>query len=232
VVGFFVFNMEKICGIYKITSPSGKIYIGESVNVFRRKYLYSTYKCIGQKKLYSSLKKYGWNLHIFEVIEECKFDELLCRERYWQDFYDSMEKGLNCKLTQCGDKKQKHSEETLYKMSGENNSQWGKKRLDNIIRNKENPLKGENHPMFGKKGELSANYGNFWTNSQKEKQSKLLKDLYKNKNGSRSKIILSLNTGIFYNTVKECAEVFGMNINTLRSRLNGNLKNNTELVYV
>jgi len=28
--------MVKICGIYKITSPTGKIYIGQSVDIMRR----------------------------------------------------------------------------------------------------------------------------------------------------------------------------------------------------
>ncbi len=234
MVGFFILaKMEKICGIYKITSPSGKIYIGESVNIKRRKYVYSLCKCIRQIKLYNSLKKYRWENHTFEIIEECEFDELLCRERHWQDFYDVLGKnGLNCKLTQCGELKQVHSEEVLNKMRGKNNSQFGVKRPDLILRNKLNILSGSNHPMFGKKEELSSNYRNYWTSLQKEKQSVLLKNIYKDRVGGRSKIILCLTTGVFYNTVKEASEVFNMNMSTLRSKLNGNLKNNTELIYV
>ena len=79
---------EIICGIYKITNPSGKIYIGESQDISLRTYYYSIVSCHKQRKLYNSLKKHGWENHIFEIIEECEFDDLLCRERYWQDFYD------------------------------------------------------------------------------------------------------------------------------------------------
>lgn len=36
-------SKEKICGIYKITSPSGKVYIGQSNNIIKR---WITYKSI------------------------------------------------------------------------------------------------------------------------------------------------------------------------------------------
>ena len=46
-------------GIYKITSPSNKIYIGQSINIERR---FNSYKnlshCKQQIKLYNSLQKY------------------------------------------------------------------------------------------------------------------------------------------------------------------------------
>ena len=35
-----------------------------------RKYYYISVKCNKQPKLYNSLKKYGWEQHIFEIIEE------------------------------------------------------------------------------------------------------------------------------------------------------------------
>ena len=52
-----------ISGIYKITSPSGGIYIGQSNDVIRRKWEYASIKCCDQPRLYNSLKKYGWNKH-------------------------------------------------------------------------------------------------------------------------------------------------------------------------
>lgn len=72
-------------GIYKITSPSGKIYIGQSVNLERRK---KTYQKLNQNKsqyiIYSSLHKYGPENHIFEIIEECTIEQLDERELYWK----------------------------------------------------------------------------------------------------------------------------------------------------
>jgi group I intron endonuclease len=113
-------------GIYKITSPSGKIYIGQSICIERRKKRYAKLACKGQIKIYNSLVKYGFSEHIFEVIEECSEEELNTRERYWQDFYDVLgENGLNLRLTLTDDKPGKHSKETIEKIG---NANRGKKR--------------------------------------------------------------------------------------------------------
>ena len=58
-----------IHGIYKITSPSGAIYIGLSSDIyFRISSCYKKMKCKQQLKIYNSLKKYGIEKHIFEII--------------------------------------------------------------------------------------------------------------------------------------------------------------------
>jgi group I intron endonuclease len=82
-------------GIYKITNPNGKIYIGKSVNCHKRFYDYRALDCKNQPEIYYSLKKYGWFHHTFEVIEECVVDILITREQYWINHYDSINKGLN-----------------------------------------------------------------------------------------------------------------------------------------
>lgn len=58
--------MENYC-IYKITSPSGKVYIGQSKNAKRRIKDYKYCKK-EQRILYNSLKKYGYKNHLFEII--------------------------------------------------------------------------------------------------------------------------------------------------------------------
>ena len=63
--------MDKICGIYKITSPSGKIYIGQSKDINKRFNLYKRLQCERQPKLYNSFIKYGTINHKFEVLCEC-----------------------------------------------------------------------------------------------------------------------------------------------------------------
>lgn len=97
--------MDKICGIYKITSPSGKVYIGQSRDISKRYKTYKKYNEPKQRRLYYSILKYGWENHKFEIIEECMFDKLNERERYWQEFYNVLdkEKGLNCNLTKTED---------------------------------------------------------------------------------------------------------------------------------
>lgn len=111
--------MAKIIGIYKITSPSGKIYIGQSNNVF---YRFSVYKKVRftkcQTRLYRSFVKNGVENHIFEIIEECEESFLNERERYWQDFYNvTGNMGLNCRLTTTKDKSGFLSKETRLKIS-------------------------------------------------------------------------------------------------------------------
>lgn len=105
-------------GIYKITNPKGKIYIGQSVDIEARFFSYKKMKnCKNQIALYSSFKKYGIDCHIFEVIEECDITNLNERERYWQDFYNVIDRnGLNCKLTSTVDKSGKLSDETIIKI--------------------------------------------------------------------------------------------------------------------
>jgi group I intron endonuclease len=123
-------------GIYKITNPKGKIYIGQSVNLKRRKYDYENQKnCNGQILLFRSLKKYGWDGHKFEIIEECSLNLLNERERYWQDFYDVLnpKKGLNCRLTTSLTKSGKLSQKTKNKISESNK--------DKLKHTKENKLR-------------------------------------------------------------------------------------------
>jgi group I intron endonuclease len=85
-------------GIYKITNPKGKIYIGQSVNIEKRKYYYQTLHCKKQIMLYNSIKKYGWENHKFEIIEECSIENLDKRENYWGMCYNTLEEGLNLRL--------------------------------------------------------------------------------------------------------------------------------------
>ena len=63
-------------GIYKITSPSGKIYIGQSINIEKRINSYKYSASIKQRKIYNSIIKYGIEYHDFTIIEECKLEEL------------------------------------------------------------------------------------------------------------------------------------------------------------
>jgi len=106
-------------GIYKITSPSGRVYIGQSIHIQKRFTEYRGLRnCRDQVILYKSLVKYGSDKHLFEAIEECEENLLNMKERYWQDFYDVLgSKGLNCKLTRAGDKSGKLLEATKQKIS-------------------------------------------------------------------------------------------------------------------
>lgn len=76
-------------GIYKITSPTGKVYIGQSRVVENR---WRRHREANRKsKLHSSLRKYGWRSHIFEIACELPFDinqdELNRIEQVYMDAY-------------------------------------------------------------------------------------------------------------------------------------------------
>jgi len=114
--------MSKTGYIYKITSPSGKIYIGQTDRtIAKRTSEYRRCRCKKQKLLYRSIKKYGWEAHNFEVVETFTsvnyLSELLdTSEKYWIAFHKSnfcryKEKGLN--LTDGGDgiRGYKHTQE-------------------------------------------------------------------------------------------------------------------------
>jgi group I intron endonuclease len=106
-------------GIYKITNPKGKVYIGQAVDIEKRWMRYQKlYNCKKQTHLYNSFVAYGINNHLFEVIEECLEKDLSRRERHWQEYFDVLsENGLNCKLHTVEGKSGKLSEKTKQRIS-------------------------------------------------------------------------------------------------------------------
>lgn len=82
------------------------------------------------------------------------------------------------------------------------------------IRQKLNTPKGDKHPNFGK---VSYMKGKKHSNETRKKLS--------------GKIIICTLTNKEWYTVRDCAEDNGLNRNTLKSKLNGFLKNNTNFKY-
>ena len=87
--------------IYKITSPSGKVYIGQSTKDVQDK-IHSYALCerytTSKRKIVSAIKKYSWQNMKFEVIEENNSwtkEELNNREISWIAHYDSVNTGYN-----------------------------------------------------------------------------------------------------------------------------------------
>jgi len=89
--------------IYKITSPSGKIYIGKTVNYIQRMSFYRHLRCHKQKLIYNSLCKYGFENHVVEKIDvfNSTISYSVGKEMFWIRTYMSHEskykmgKGLN-----------------------------------------------------------------------------------------------------------------------------------------
>lgn len=80
--------MKKI-GIYKIINTvNGKVYVGQSINIYER-WAQHKYKSIYPEELgynsaiHAAMRKYGFENFVFEIIEECEPELLDERERYW-----------------------------------------------------------------------------------------------------------------------------------------------------
>jgi group I intron endonuclease len=103
-------------GIYKISSPTNKIYIGQSIDIERRWKEYKKLYCTSQRKLYFSFKKHGVKKHIFEILEECNENMLLERESYWKNFYKVLEiPSLCCRIDGKGGKNSKETNRLISK---------------------------------------------------------------------------------------------------------------------
>ncbi len=164
-----------IVGIYKITSPKGKIYIGQSININDRWYVgYEKMNCKGQPKLYNSLQKYGWKNHIFEIIEKCNLKQLNKRETFWKKYYLNefgWKMMLFCELYDKGGGPK--SEETKRKIGNSNKGKvgWikGKSRSEE---DKQKMRKPKNHGF-----NVSIGFANMNKNSKILRSIKLSKKL-------------------------------------------------------
>ncbi len=107
----------KICGIYKITNPKKKVYIGRSIDIKKRFRIYKCLGCTGQYKLYRSLKKYGVDKHKFEIIHQCEPEKLDELEIYYIELFQCFNSKYGLNLLSGGNGKFKVSDETRRKIS-------------------------------------------------------------------------------------------------------------------
>jgi hypothetical protein len=82
----------KRVAIYKMTSPTGKIYIGQTRDIINRKSRYKTLTCKNQSKLYRSLIKYGFEILQFLPSDIAQSDlnnyEIFCLENFKEAGYE------------------------------------------------------------------------------------------------------------------------------------------------
>jgi group I intron endonuclease len=198
-------------GIYKITSPTKKVYIGQSIDIEKRFKNYEGLNCKRQPAIYNSFLKYGVNKHKFEIICECDILELNDKERYYQDVFSATGKnGLNCSLTKTNDRNGSHSEETKLKIGLGNKGKF----VSEETRQK----------MSNTRTGIKHNLG--------RKHSKETKIKISEANMNNGILTLNIETGIYYVTLKEAAESINIKQTKLRMHLKGYIKNTTSLIYV
>lgn len=193
--------------IYKIISPNGKIYIGQTINKKQRKYHYNSGSFKQQIKLWNSTQKHNWKpFDTFEIIEECLCGENKCylneREKYWIQYFDSFKNGLNCNEGGHGNLGHVHSEESKKKMSESHKNvkhpEWRNKQKSEYTKGRKHTDEAIIKMSETKKEKM--------TSEIKEKISKGLKG---NKNGlgnkGSSKKIICLNDNRIYDSIKQAS---------------------------
>lgn len=269
--------------IYKITSPTGKVYVGSTINRIKDRWAdYYTLNCKQQRKVYASLSKHGATNHLFEVLEECCLDNMLSLECFYGEKYDVLGKnGLNLMLPKSTDTYKCMSEETRLKLSislkgfkdrnpkkfeiNQKNAkaakltdEYKRKMSQNMKRFiKDNPSSFINmqEKATAKKRtieyriDLSQKRKKWFIDNPEKAQlfklrttdksrtvearknnSEAQKKLYKNGYiHPRAKVVLDLQTGIFYNSAREAGRLLG--IKDILSKFSGHRKNNTSLIY-
>lgn len=105
--------------IYKITNPSGHIYIGQTMNFKKRFKSYKNGLAYGQPKLYNSFIKHGFDNHIFNIIEDdILIENLDEKEVYYIKYFDCVKTGMNCTYEPIAFMRGRyHSKDTKLKMS-------------------------------------------------------------------------------------------------------------------
>jgi len=235
-------------GIYKITNPKGKIYIGSSTNIENRFKYYQKLKAKTQTKLFNSLKKFSPENHKFEVIEICDGKILFERERYWQEKFDVLGlNGLNCTLVNTEYKNGLISEETKQKMSDARlgKEPWnkgvknpysdefinflreknlGKKQTDETIQKRREKMVGKPSGMKGKThNEVTKK---LMSESAKKiiKTDEWLEKIIKNKQKKIKQIDLNNNIVKEWDSLKDAANTLNINKSGICLALKGKIK--------
>ncbi len=229
-------------GIYKITSPKNKIYIGQSSDIDYRFLCYKKLKCKAQPRIYNSFLKYGVENHLFEIIEECTVELLSERERHWQEYYNVLGKeGLNCEFVSTKQFSKVVSEETKKKIA---NTLTGFKHSEESKKKISKGLIGRPVSKDTRKKISDSNKNTIFTEERKSNISKALigrklskecldkrgKSISRGKN-SKARMVINIETGIFYDCIIDAAEAYNINRNTLNNYLTGFRKNKTSIRY-
>lgn len=230
-------------GIYKITSPSGKIYIGQSINLERRlsRYKSNLNSSKGQIRLNRSFIKYGVENHLFEIVLECLVKDLNIKERYYQELFNCVEAGLNLRYTKTLDKSGKMSAESIAKMVHykKNITPEHREKLREIGRNKEvmPTMLGKTHSDETKKKMSDASKGKKKTIEHKQKisKSKLGTIVSDETKAKKSKPVLQYDLqGNFiakYFGIKEAARKIGMSDSLIGDVCRGKCKQGRGFIW-
>lgn len=239
---------EKICGIYKIVSPSNRVYIGQSTNVYWR---WKTYRIISasqrQTRLHRSFLKHGIKNHKFEILQVCELEQLNKLEVYYISLYNSFNSKHGLNLRGGGNSGGMLSEETKERVSIAKRGKKTRPCPEETKRKISMAQKGISRPnppwnkgknVFYKQPKISWNKGKKLSEDQKNKKGYKHTEnaIIKIANASRgntfaSKIVLNIETGIYYNSATEAAKIIDIPNSSFAKRLSGLKENKTSFIY-
>lgn len=218
---------KKICQIYKIVSPSGRVYIGKTSNLKLRIDYYRRLKCKKQPLLYYSLLKYGFSGHSFDVIYEGEHSlkEINELEMYYINEYDSFhgnnENGMNLTLGGDGGFGLKLSEEHKQKIIEANKNRIYKPHSEETKK-----LISESRKKTGKTEAHQKAIDNL-----RGKKIKKTEEWIRNNSESIKKPILQFDIeGVFIKEWKSAKDV-ELEIGLSRKNISANLRNKTKHAY-
>jgi group I intron endonuclease len=207
-------------GIYKMTLPNGKIYVGQAKNIKKRIQSYKYLKCVGQPAIFKSISENGFEAHKFEVLEFCEPDKLLEREVYYIALLQTNVKrfpngnGLNFTDGGLGSNGFYHDEATRAKMS---KIQSG--RTNSIESNLKRSITQKGRPPYP--NTLIAVKGK---KKSKEHVAKIV--------SAHLMPVIDTASGTTYTSIKEASEKTGINKATLAGWLRGDYENKSTLRYL
>jgi group I intron endonuclease len=259
--------------IYQIWSPIGKLYIGQTVNYYKRIKRYENLNCKLQVKLYNSFIKYGFENHIISILhfipknsDKNYINEL---EIYYIKYYKEIgiellnmtSGGTGVRGVEWTEEKKKRlskakkdvkfTNETKQKMSSYHKNRpiahstnligCNYKKLYQYNLNFElikiwESLKEATDIGYGDirgciTGRQKTAGGYIWSYSKIENINEYIKNKLNKQPKHKTRVILDLNTGVYYNSCRELCELINIQYHTMYSKLKGYHTNNTQYIF-
>lgn len=226
--GYFFMNS----GIYKLEWDSGYYYIGQSQQLKERAYQHKRRLSRGDhenKALQSVFNKYG--IFNFIVLEYCEIEKLNEKEQYYLDLYFKNRKCCNNSPTATSVRGFKWSKESKEKLRqrrlGTTQSDEQKEKARQLMLKRY----AEGYSPKRMKGKLNGFYKKKHDLITKLIMSQKKQGVYDGGKNPRARLVLNLETGIYYETIREAAFAAGFGSEkTIRNQIIGRKKNNTSFV--
>jgi len=232
--------MKKTCGIYEIRSRiyPDRVYIGSSINIMYRWRKHREGLINGNhhnKKLQQHYNKYGSNDLSYKIIVECPEDSLVDYEQFFMDAssaYFNLAPADRCllgfgRIPWNKGLKNPYTPETISRMSDSARKRHhpkGNEILESTRRKIGDSKRGNRYNVGHKHTEESIN---------KMKASKMGKgNAMYGKTTHNAKMVINLETGIFYDSIIKAALSAGIPAYSLGRALKNPLKNKTKFMLV